>query len=49
MNRLITTSAIALFLVGCTAKTDSPSGAGNTPAVAAATDTSAKFELGKNV
>ncbi len=49
MNRLITTSAIALFLIGCTAKTETPSGTGNTPAAAVATDTSAKFELGKNV
>ena len=49
MNRLITTSAIALFLIGCTAKTETPSGTGNPPVAAVATDTSAKFELGKNV
>jgi hypothetical protein len=51
MIRLILTSAAALFLVSCTAKTENPSGTVNTPAApaAATTDTSAKFELGKNV
>jgi PBP1b-binding outer membrane lipoprotein LpoB len=48
MNRLITTCALALFLVGCTAKSEGTTPAGNMPA-AAATDTSAKFELGKAV
>jgi hypothetical protein len=46
---LLISVTIALFLIGCTAKTENPSGAGNTPAAAVATDTSAKFELGKNV
>lgn len=48
MTKLITASALALFLIGCTAKTENPSTPGNTPA-AVATDAHTKFELGKPV
>jgi hypothetical protein len=46
MIRLIVTGACALFLVGCTADTHA---AGNTPAAAVATDSSARLELGKSI
>lgn len=50
MIRLLVTGACALFLVGCTAKTETPAPAGNTPSTpAAATDTKAVFELGKDI
>lgn len=49
MIRLLATGACALFLVGCTAKTETP-GAGNTPAAArVATDTKAVFEIGQTL
>lgn len=48
MMKLIAASALALCLVGCTAKTENPSNTGTTPA-AVTTDASAKFELGKTV
>lgn len=48
MIRLIVTGACALFLVGCGAKTETPS-TGNTPAATATTDTKAVFELGQDV
>ncbi|MFY9345501.1 MAG: hypothetical protein WAT39_23630 [Planctomycetota bacterium] len=48
MTRLILTGACALFLVGCSAKTDSPSNSG--PAAAAvATDTTLRFTLGEEL
>lgn len=48
MIRLIVTGACALFLVGCGAKTETPS-TGNTPVATATTDTKAVFELGQDV
>ena len=49
MIRLIVTGACALFLVGCTAKTDHPS-TGTTPAAqAVTTDAKAVFELGQDI
>ncbi len=47
MTRLILTGACALFLIGCTAKTETPKG--TPPVAAAATDAKAVFELGKDV
>jgi hypothetical protein len=50
MIRLLVTGACALFLVGCTAKTETPAPGGTQPsAPAVATDTKAVFELGKDV
>lgn len=49
MIRLLATGVCALFLVGCTAKTETPA-AGNNPAAASvATDTKAKFEIGQTL
>ncbi len=49
MTRLIVTGACALFLIGCTKQTDTPSPAGNAPAAAVATDTTMKFTLGEEL
>lgn len=50
MIRLLVTGACALFLVGCTAKTETPPPAGNTPVTpAVVTDAKAVLELGKDV
>ena len=49
MTRLITLGACALFLIGCSAEPAQEGGQQNPPALSIASDTSAKFELGKNV
>ena len=57
MIRLITTGVCALILAGCTAErpadaggTKQPAAGGTEPAASSvATDTSAKFELGKGI
>jgi len=50
MIRLITAGACALFLAGCGAEPTTGGEGGNTPAAnEVATDTSAKFELGKDI
>lgn len=50
MIRLITAGACALFLAGCGAEPTTGGEGGNTPAAnEVATDSSAKFELGKDL
>lgn len=50
MIRLITVGVCALLLAGCGAEPKSGNEGGNTPAAnEVTTDTSAKFELGKDI
>jgi PBP1b-binding outer membrane lipoprotein LpoB len=50
MIRLLVTGACALFLVGCTGKTETPTPSGNTPAApAVATDTKTVFDFGEEI
>lgn len=49
MIRLIAAGACALFLIGCSAEPAGNTGGQSTPALSVATDTSAKFELGKDI
>ncbi|MGK0155018.1 MAG: hypothetical protein ACI9SE_001978 [Neolewinella sp.] len=52
MIRLITAGAFALLLAGCTADAKPDVEGGNTPTaneVKVVTDTTAKYELGKNI
>lgn len=49
MIRLIATGACALFLIGCSAKTEVPATPGANVPAAAATDTTLKFEIGEEL
>jgi PBP1b-binding outer membrane lipoprotein LpoB len=49
MNRRILVGASALFLVGCSADKPANTPANNPPAAAATANTTAKFEIGKDI
>lgn len=49
MLRLIAAGACALFLIGCSAEPAGDTGGKQAPALSVATDSSAKFELGKDI